>query len=395
MQQLSHPTHGTIAAGPELLRDWRNASAPGRHPRGAALVAAAVDCRRAGMNDPVPRDLLEKLHHHYLLEDGGHTLRPEPVDEAWAWALHPVHGASSLLIPAGRCEDDQRYLAFDYLVDQPDHPPIPADTWTMLIDNTDQEQASHVAFEAFWHVRTAFHRAADSGISNDVFLQAGAVADRGYYSDAIQLLASAMQSVEDGSDDPQHRAFRHQIAFYQILSGRIDEAEASFKELLREAERSLQPDDEYLQVVRHNIAACTHRRGDLPAALDQFRGILSARERHLGPDAMNTLATRGSIANIIAELGDPAEALRLNRLILADEERALGRDHTNTFETRKSIATCLARTDDPGAAIETLQALLPDLARALGPDHPEVLDVRSDLVGAHVIPPAEGLATVP
>src|SRR4030095_14355259 len=55
----------TLAAGPELLRDWRNAWAPGSHPRGAALVAAAFDCRRAGLDDPVPRDLLLDLHRHY------------------------------------------------------------------------------------------------------------------------------------------------------------------------------------------------------------------------------------------------------------------------------------------------------------------------------------------
>jgi hypothetical protein len=68
----------TVAAGPELLRDWRNACAPGSHPRGAALVAAAVDSRRAGLDDPIPRDLLIDLHHHYLQAHGGHTLSLDP-----------------------------------------------------------------------------------------------------------------------------------------------------------------------------------------------------------------------------------------------------------------------------------------------------------------------------
>jgi hypothetical protein len=46
-----------------------------------------------------------------LVARGSHLLRPEPEDEAWAWALRPVHGASSLLIPAGQSEDDRGYLS--------------------------------------------------------------------------------------------------------------------------------------------------------------------------------------------------------------------------------------------------------------------------------------------
>jgi tetratricopeptide (TPR) repeat protein len=373
-----------LAAGPELLRDWHLAWAPGGHPRGAALVAAAVDCRRAGLDDPVPRDLLADLHHHYLLAHGGDALRPEPVDEAWAWALRPVHGASSLLIPAGTSEEDQRYLAFDYLIDQPDHEPIPLDTWHLLVAKADQSQAARIASEAFLRMRTAFHAAVDSGAADDVFSRASAMADRGDHAHAIQLLIDTLNPAGDQSADAeQHRSLRHQIAFYQMLSGHIHEAEISFKELLAEAEQTLPSTDEYLRVVRHNIASCTRRRGDLPGALAQFRRILADRERQLGPDAMNTLATRGAIAHIIAEMGDPVEALRQTQDILAHEQRALGTDHTNTLSTRHSVATYLAKSGDPGAAVDVLQALLPDLIRALGADHPDVLDARWDLARYH------------
>jgi tetratricopeptide (TPR) repeat protein len=374
----------TLAAGPELLRDWRNAWAPGSHPRGAALVAAAVDCRRAGLDDPVPRDLLLDLHHHYLQARGGHVLRPEPVDDAWAWALNPVHGASSLLIPTGPSDEDQHYLAFDYLIDQPDHEPIPPGTWNLLVATADRSQATRVASAAFWHVRTAFHAAIDSGAVDNVFLRAQAMADRNDYPHAIQLLTDTLNSTHDPSSAPeQHGSLRHQIAFYQLNSGRIEEAEATFKELLAEAEHTLPPDDEYLQVVRHNIASCTRRRGDLPGSLAQFRRILADRERQLGPDAMNTLATRGAIASIIAAMGDPAEALCQTRVILADEERALGAGHTNTLLTRLSLADYLAKSGDPAAAVDVLQALLPDVIRALGADHPNVLDAHWDLARYH------------
>jgi hypothetical protein len=70
-----------LAAGPQLLAEWRDAWSPGQHPRGAALVAAAVDARRAGLHTPVAEALLRRLHEHYLTERGGSTLRPEPFEQ--------------------------------------------------------------------------------------------------------------------------------------------------------------------------------------------------------------------------------------------------------------------------------------------------------------------------
>jgi hypothetical protein len=91
-----------LADGPELARDWRNGWRPGGHPRGASLVAAAVDCRRAGLSDPVPVGLLAELAEHYLDARGGATLRPESLDDVESWARKPARGASSLLIPRWR-----------------------------------------------------------------------------------------------------------------------------------------------------------------------------------------------------------------------------------------------------------------------------------------------------
>ncbi|MFD7340899.1 tetratricopeptide repeat protein [Streptomyces violascens] len=370
----------TLTAGPALLRDWRNAWSVGAHPRAAALVAAAVDCRRAGLDDPVPRDLLQDLHTHYLQARGGHALRPEPIDEAWAWALQLVHGASSLLIPAGPSSEDPRYFAFDYLIDQPDHEPIPPETWDLLIARTDASCAARIASEAFWRVRTAFHAAVGSGAADNKFMQASALADHGDYAQAIRILTETLEEpAQFQNPDPEwRRSLRHQIAFYHLQAGQIEQAEITFQELLAEAEQGLSPDDEYLQVVRHNLGTCARRRGDLPGALALFQRILVDRDRYLGPDAMNTLATRGTIAGIIGEMGDAAEALRLTRQVLADEERALGPDHTNALDTRHSLARLLAETGDTGAAVNVLQALVPDLIRALGADHQDVLDARWD-----------------
>jgi hypothetical protein len=100
-----------LAAAPRLLRAWR--SGWGSSPRGAALVAAAVDCRRAGLTSPLPRRLLEELHQIYLSRHGGSS-PPEPLETAWNWATTSPDGATVALL---RRADQSGYTVFDYLVD--------------------------------------------------------------------------------------------------------------------------------------------------------------------------------------------------------------------------------------------------------------------------------------
>ncbi|NGN62567.1 tetratricopeptide repeat protein [Streptomyces sp. A7024] len=368
-----------LAAGPELLEDWQAAWEAGTHPRAAALVAAAVDCRRIGLDEPASRELLEELHHHYLAARGGHALRPESLEEAWHWALQPVHGASSLLLPSGTGAHSARFIAFDYLVDQPHQATIPAETWDIVFQHASTNQIPRIAGKAQWHQRRAFHQAFDAGLLESVFLRASALADRHRYAEAIALLSRELERQgDDAGGDPleYNRSLRHNIAFYTMLMGQPGDAEAAFRALLAEYEALLPAGDEGLHVIRHNLASCARRRGDLADALDQFRALLADREVHLGPTAMNTLDTRRVIACIVAAMGDLDEAVRQAREVLELEEAHLGPDHINTLETRCCIADFLARTGDHTAALEALDACLPDLVRTNGREHPVVLDAK-------------------
>src|SRR5262249_36985368 len=87
-----------LAAGPELFKDWQNAwgSWPEGRPRGAALVTAAVDLRRAGHHMPAPLEFLQRLHKIYLADQSRAYLRTESWQEALAWATEPLHSTSSL-----------------------------------------------------------------------------------------------------------------------------------------------------------------------------------------------------------------------------------------------------------------------------------------------------------
>jgi len=99
-----------LAAGPELLRDWEDAraSSEGPHARGAALVAAAIDIRRAGYISPLPRSLLNRVHEQYLADAEYARTPREPAPDAWAWATRPraATTAFALLLHArGRLEE--------------------------------------------------------------------------------------------------------------------------------------------------------------------------------------------------------------------------------------------------------------------------------------------------
>ncbi|WP_189785298.1 sel1 repeat family protein [Streptomyces capitiformicae] len=114
-----HGVHGIaeyLAAGPALLQEWRHASRVGGHPRGGALVSAAVALARTGLGGPYAIELLAGLHDEFLAAAGGYALRPEPLADALAWATRVRHGATSLLVPAS----EMAYMPFDYLVDHAD-----------------------------------------------------------------------------------------------------------------------------------------------------------------------------------------------------------------------------------------------------------------------------------
>ncbi|WFE29853.1 tetratricopeptide repeat protein [Solwaraspora sp. WMMD791] len=123
-----------MAAGPKLYREWRQAWGVGANPRGAALVAAAVDCTRVGLTGPVPVRLLEAVHHVYLEQAGGALLRPESIEAGVEWAQSRRYGVTSLLLP-GKLQDS--YRVFDYLPDayarSTDYRPVPGHTWDTAI----------------------------------------------------------------------------------------------------------------------------------------------------------------------------------------------------------------------------------------------------------------------
>ena len=163
-----------LAAGPILYDEWRLGWDADQNPRGAALVAAAIDCHRAGLHDFLPLELLRITHYYYLDIAGGSLLRPESFEDALTWASKRRAGVTSLLLPG---KENSTYRAFDYLTDRvmltPNASPVPNVTWEAIRDyfaenaNRLQEVATAAASQDNSDLaESIWQKLADQGSSN-------------------------------------------------------------------------------------------------------------------------------------------------------------------------------------------------------------------------------------
>ncbi|MFE9245123.1 tetratricopeptide repeat protein [Nocardiopsis sp. NPDC006938] len=102
-----------ITDAPAVLRRWRSAVG-GQHARGAAVVSAAVDARRLGYRAPLPRDLLEDLHWHYLEPGRRSTAEEGAFERALAWATDPAGAAAGCLSGV----DERSFVPHQHLVSE-------------------------------------------------------------------------------------------------------------------------------------------------------------------------------------------------------------------------------------------------------------------------------------
>ncbi|GHC60247.1 tetratricopeptide repeat protein [Streptomyces flavofungini] len=188
-----HGTYGIaeyMAAGPVLLREWQRARRACGHARGAALVTAAADLARAGLRGPYSRGLLVEVHERCLTDAGGSVLRPEGLEEAFAWASRVRLGVTSPLVPV----TEGWWSAFDYLVDGAE---------SAVPD---------------WVRETALAQAADDD-------DRAAIATSAYRADALHVAEAAVRPLADGGN----LTATFNLALLSAKAGRTEEAETLYR----------------------------------------------------------------------------------------------------------------------------------------------------------------------
>ncbi|WP_432958453.1 hypothetical protein [Micromonospora haikouensis] len=181
-----------LAAAPAILARWLHGR-DGAYPLAAALVTAAVDCRRIGYHRPVTGDLLAALTTHYPDRRPADD-RDVPADQlrdALGWATEPVLGASGCLT----VHHHSTYLAFDYLVDQVqrdiDALAPPAEIWDAVMPLLDDADPALATIAASAHRRghveiatRAWRRAAEAGNPMAMYYTAVLASNRGDRAEA-------------------------------------------------------------------------------------------------------------------------------------------------------------------------------------------------------------------
>jgi tetratricopeptide (TPR) repeat protein len=300
-----------LSSGPQLRTEWDDAWERGAHPRGAAFVAAAVDCRRAGFAAPLPPALLSELSEEYLGRRGGSMLRPEPVEDALAWATALRDSASSLLWPTG----DDRYDVFDYLVDvrtREQAQPVPEPTVRAALRFAEPGDAVIVAATAWYQGRPE-------------------LAELGFRSAYAKL-----REIE-GLDAAATLSCRSDLAVVLHAIGKLPDAEAEYRAILDLRTATVGADHPETLTSRSNLAAVLHEQGRLTEAEEQYRVVLNLRSSTLGAEHPSVLTTRNNLGVLLTQRGRISEAEAELDQVVRLRTKVLGADHPHTAISRRNL----------------------------------------------------------
>ncbi len=388
-----------LAAGPELVRAWHNGWDVGAHPRGAALVAAAVDARRAGLEPPLSGRLLEELADGYLLRRGGDRLRPEPWGDAWEWALRARRATTSLMMGSAKAG----YDVFDYLVDaaQRDSCPeryVPEATLRAALDISDGSEAMAIGVvssqQGFYALaldalsRATQRLTSDHGAEHPYTLAsraglATALHEMGRFEKAEHEIRAVLEIRERslGADHVDTLGSRNNLACVLCDRGQFDEAERAHLATLEALRRLFGPESEYTLTVQGNLAVVHERQGRLEEAEREHRATLDGVVRLFGADHPETFGNRDNLARVLCGRGRWEEAAQEHRAVLELRVRTLGAEHPATLTSRSNLALPLSRLERWDEAEREDRVTLEARRRVLGPEHPDTLTSRSNLTG--------------
>ncbi|SDI19347.1 tetratricopeptide repeat protein [Nonomuraea jiangxiensis] len=338
-----------LSAGPELREEYEHGRLSG-HPRGVALVSAALDCRRAGYLSPLPMDLLEDLHDVQ-------GAQPESLEEAWSWATLPRSTAAMLRpVPAGGAVEVSEYLAD--LHRPPQDAPVP-----------DRAIATMLEYAAM----------------NDALALADRLRAQGRHESAAHAYRHAivLASAEHGDTHQDTLAIRDALAGTLRTLGRLAEAEAERRELLDIRRRQLGETHPHTLASRNNLALVLRELGRLEEAEAEHRTVLEFCKLTLGDDHPDTLTSRDNLASVVGERGRLEEAQAEHRAVLEARRVLLGDTHPHTLATRNNLALVLRALGHLTYAEAEYRAVLQARRRLFGEEHPDTLASRNNLARTH------------
>jgi len=338
-----------LASGPQLYDLWTDAWSRGVAPRAAALIAAAIDCRRAGFSAPLPRPLLDSLHEDYLRDRGGGRLMPEDIEVAWTWALALRESGSTLLQRA----DDDHYEVFGYLIDaferRHGHQPAPERVVRAALDCADAPDATAIAAVAWTQDRNVLAR--------DAFERQYTVLSQRADPDVVEVLAVRCNRITTKLAASWPGPDESELRF----------AAAEYRDILA----ALRPADPgYVLRVRGNLATVLSSLHEFEEAETELRRAL-AEAGEPPADDLAVLVLRSKLATVLLKMVRLTEAEAEFRVVIPAQAATLGAEHRGTLDSRNDFGMLLTALGKYDEAKAELGAVLEICRRVFGEEHPD------------------------
>jgi TPR repeat protein len=346
-----------LAAAPLLWEHWQNGRASDVNPAGAAIVAAAIDCARAGVPGPMSESLLRDLHRDYMDESTASQLPVDAFEAGLMWATTPVHATSALLRRAG-----DGFQPFEYLIDRlqqdPRTAPVPDETWRKVLAVASADAAGSIGFAAY---------AAGNWTIAEAALQAGAASTHPDAS-ALSLNLLGCLRVDQGDLEGAERCYREVIdrqdrheLLGEVAAGYLgvvlqEQGRPEAEGWLRRAANERNP--HALDALGRLLA----EQGKQDEAMDLFRRAADAGSAVGAADLAAQLELRGDVEGALtayrraAHRGASSAARRLSKLLLQRGEE----DEGISWVRRAAVAGDLDAANELGELLrsrgDTIQA---------------------------------------
>jgi tetratricopeptide (TPR) repeat protein len=213
-------------------------------------------------------------------------------------------------------------------------------------------------------------------------LAAWAAEKRAKYADSLRRLRDAEQLTDRTRDAVEWARVQFAIAWVLEEQGQYRDTERIVREVLKERERALGPEDPDTLASRNTLAIALDQQGNYPEAEKEYRIVMKLREKVLGPEHPDTLMTRFCLATALDHQGKYPEAEKECRDVMKLRGKILGPEHPDTLMTRFWLAVVL---DDQGKYIDAeaeFRAVVRLQEKVLGSEHPNTLHTRYWLANA-------------
>lgn len=330
-----YPMTAVLAAAPELVRRWENAP----NPCSGALITAAIDSARLGVQAPLLPQVLESAVSGYLTPAERAAADQGWFEQSLAYATRPLRGAAAVLVPVGSAMGQVAgYTVSDY-----------------LLQYGSQVRRTAIPPESFWDAYQL------PGVSAADQVRLGQQAAHR----ALVIHAEPLYQLAKRAGDPMGWI---RLAELRDRQRRREEAEAllrgaiaaGFQEAWKRLEARIpyNDSDAKIRICREAVSAgYTGLRWPLAGMLTETAGSEEEAEQLLGQEiAAGNLNARVVLAEWLVTLGRVTEAEQLWRKAIADrvENARTGlagflREQGRSDEAITALREGLAAGDDPYA----------------------------------------------